>query len=90
MSGYSSQHPLFDRPSSEGSVPCNSTVAPADVPRLSEQHHAILARLKQGPATGPELSQIAIRYSARLNELKPLHPWLKRAVGGGQWEYRLI
>ena len=90
MRGYESFMPLFDRPASAGLVPTNSTVAPDDVPRLSDQHTAILAALQGGPKTGPELARIAIRYSARLQEIKALHPWLKRAIGGGQWEYRLV
>ncbi len=71
-------------------IPLNSTVAEWDTQRLSVQHHAILSRLREGPATGPELATIAIRYSARLQEMKALHPWLKRAIGGGQYEYRLV
>ena len=93
MRGYSSAHPLFDalpEQPAPGGIPCNSTVAPDDVPRLSDQHAAILAALQSGPKTGPELARIAIRYSARLQEIKAVHPWLKTSIGGGQWEYRLI
>ncbi len=92
MKDYTSSMPLFDGAAqrNEPAIPLNSTVEPSDAVRLSDQHHAILSRLREGPATGPQLAAIAIRYSARLNELKPLHPWLKRAIGGGQWEYRLI
>ncbi len=93
MKDYTSSMPLFDGAAERNqppAIPLNSTVGPSDVVRLSDQHHAILARLRQGPATGPQLAAIAIRYSARLNELKALHPWLKRPIGGGQWEYRLV
>ncbi len=90
MRGYKSAHPLFDRPAQDAPVPLNPTVAEWDTQRLSDQHHAILSRLREGPATGPELAAIAIRYSARLQEMKAAHPWLKRPIGGGQYEYRLI
>lgn len=39
-------------------------------PRLARQALLILGRLQQGPATNGELSQIALRYSARVFELK--------------------
>lgn len=93
MKGYSSAHPLFDTPDqgSDPAVPVNSTVAEWDVPRLTKQHHAILSRLREGPATGPQLACIAIRYSARLEELKRAgYPWLKTPCGNGQFEYRLV
>ncbi len=93
MKGHTSSMPLFDGAAERRlpqPIPLNSTVEPSDVVRLSDQHHAILSRLREGPATGPELATIAIRYSARLQEMKALHPWLKRAIGGGQWEYRLV
>lgn len=72
-------------------IALNPTVEPHDVPRLSAQHRAILARLKEGPATNLQLSLIAMRFGARLEELKRAgHPWTKRLVKPGVYEYRLI
>jgi hypothetical protein len=50
----------FDRPAS---------LTPDSV-RLNRQCHAILARLRQGPATNAELSQIALRFGGRLFEIR--------------------
>lgn len=71
-------------------APVNPSVPQDDAARIANQQAAILAALRDGPKTGPELATIAIRYSARLQEMKALHPWLKRPIGGGQFEYRLI
>lgn len=38
--------------------------------RLSRQCVRILERLRRGPATNVELSEIAFRYSARIHELR--------------------
>ena len=38
--------------------------------RLNRQQAAIIDRLKQGPATNAELVQIAIRFTARIHELR--------------------
>lgn len=38
--------------------------------RLSAQCAALLARLQQGPATNVDLSAIAMRYSARIFDLR--------------------
>ena len=72
-------------------VRLNSTVEEQDAPRLSTQHHTILTRLREGPATNVELGQICQRFGARLNELKRAgHPWRKRFVTAGVYEYSLI
>lgn len=92
MSGYQSSMPLFDRPK-EGpaSIPVNSTVEEQDVPRLTAQHQAILDALREGPKTNLELGMICQRFGARLHELKLAgHPWLRRNIGPGVNEYRLI
>ena len=47
---------------------------PADVPRLSSQNTAILARLREGPATNVELVSIVLNYRARISEIRA---WLK-------------
>lgn len=93
MIGYHSSMPLFDsRPAQPApAAPLNSTVDEADVPRLSAQHHAILGRLTEGPATNLELGLICQRFGARLHELKRAgRPWVKRMIKAGVYEYRLI
>ena len=51
-------------------VEFNPTVSEAAKPRLGRQQQAILERLRRGPATNTELSQIAQRFSARIGELR--------------------
>lgn len=51
-------------------VPLNSTVHPEEAHRLASQSISIVRRLRQGTATNIELSAIALRYSARINELR--------------------
>jgi hypothetical protein len=93
MRGYETSMPLFDRPAQPApAVPCNPSVPDADVARVTAQQVRILARLRQGPATGPELARIAARFSARLGELRDagvIHGWSKTPCGGGQFLYRL-
>ena len=48
----------------------NPTAPEAAKPRLGRQQRAILERLRRGPATNTELSQIAQRFSARIGELR--------------------
>ena len=48
----------------------NSTAPEAAKPRLGRQQWAILERLRRGPTTNTELSQIAQRFSARIGELR--------------------
>jgi hypothetical protein len=50
--------------------PVDPHVTPEEKPRLSRQSAEILERLRQGQATNRELAQIAMRYSARLHDLK--------------------
>jgi len=38
--------------------------------RLNRQQDAIIERLRKGPATNAELVQIAIRFTARIHELR--------------------
>lgn len=71
-------------------VPLNSTVEPEDETLAAQQQAAILARLQRGPATNAELIMIAGRFGARLHELKPRYPWVKKRIGRGLFEYRLI
>lgn len=48
----------------------NPTVDDRDKARLSRQCLAILARLREGPATNADLSRIALRFGARLDEIR--------------------
>jgi hypothetical protein len=43
---------------------------PVEVRRLAGQISRILARLKEGPATARELSDISLNYRARLSDLR--------------------
>lgn len=92
------QQSLFGEPrtarqeySEPRSVPLNSSVPEHERVRLSTQHEAILARLRQGPATNLELGLIAQRFTARLHELaKAGHPWRRECVRAGVYRYILI
>lgn len=67
------------------------SLAPEDLEANARQRAAILARLKTGPATGPELLWIAHRYGARLFELKQAGwRWSKYRIAGSRvWVYWL-
>lgn len=61
-----------------------------DNTRTATQRAAILERLKRGPATGPELNDIAHRFGARIKELRDSgHQIHKAAIGGGQFRYSI-
>lgn len=66
------QGSLFDlsHPDQPAIRPCDPNVKAADIPRVTKQAAAILARLRQGPATNIELREIAWRYPARVLDLK--------------------
>lgn len=49
---------------------CDPRVPSAAKPRLSRQCLAVLLRLQQGPASNRELSEIALKYTGRLSELR--------------------
>lgn len=62
--------PLFDRPIPVyDPSPSFVTDKPMQA-RLSRQCALILARLQQGPATNRELCDIALKYNARISELR--------------------
>jgi hypothetical protein len=88
------QQSLFDAPRTarqEYDIPLNSTVSKADMPRLNAQHHAILDRLREGPVTNTELSQICQRFGARLQEIKLAGFSIgKECIKPGVWVYRLL
>lgn len=70
----------------------NATSGPPveDVPRTKGQALEILARLRQGPATNTELTQICLRYSARIHELRRSGHTISGVRGsGGVWVFTL-
>jgi hypothetical protein len=75
-------------------IKLNSTVRPEDAKRLTHNAQRVLARLREGPATGPELLSPeigGIGFKQRLHELKKSGiPYGKRHVRDGIYEYRLI
>lgn len=77
----------------EPRVRLNPTVTKQDATRLTQNALRVLARLRQGPATGPELLSPdvgGIGFKQRLHELKNSgFPYDKRHVRDGIWEYRL-
>jgi hypothetical protein len=90
------QMDLFSRPRTgreeyeRQPVPLNSSVPEHERARLSPQHDAILARLRQGPATNLELEAIAHRFGARLEEIRKAgYTVLKRCIKPGVYEYTL-
>jgi hypothetical protein len=75
----------------ERPIELNSSVPDHEAPRLRPQHHEILARLREGPATNLELGMICQRFGARLNELRKAGiPWKKECVKAGIYKYTLI
>jgi hypothetical protein len=72
-------------------VELNATVDDRDRARLSRQCLALLARLRQGPATNVELSAVAMRFGARLEELRRAGFCIEAKRGdGGVFTYRLV
>ena len=47
-------------------MPLNPSVPPEDRARLARKYDEVIARLKQGPATGVELNAICFGYGQRL------------------------
>lgn len=84
----STQLSLFDSP--RKLMPRDPSALPADVPRLAGQNAAILARLRQGPATNDELIKISRKYTSRISDLRTAgHRIVCGRLGGGLTEYRL-
>ena len=48
----------------------NASVNPIEAPRLSRQCGLILERLRLGAATNVELSQLALKYTGRISDLR--------------------
>lgn len=59
-----------DDAAKRGLQPCDPNVHEADKPRLVGQNAAILARLRQGPATNAELAKISLKYTSRISDLR--------------------
>lgn len=58
--------------------------------RLNGQCQAILARLKQGPATNSELAGLALKYTSRVSDLKRAgYQITAKRKAGGVWTYTL-
>ena len=62
----------------------------SDIVRLTGQNDAILKRLRRGPATSLELLPLAVRYGARIKDLREYGFQIssERLAGGG-WKYTL-
>lgn len=70
--------------------PVDPHVPAEDVPRLTKQALAILARLRRGPATNVELSAIGLRFGARLMDMRRAGYEIESVRGaGGLWTYSL-
>lgn len=76
--------------------PPESKEAAADVirsGRAAKQIQQILARLRCGPATSADLAEIALRYAARLWDLREaghVITSVRMPNGGGLWLYTLV
>ena len=66
--------PLFASPAPIATIDPN--VARADGRRLRGQNLAIFLRLQQGPATNRELSEISLKYTSRISDVRK---WLEPA-----------
>lgn len=76
----------FDRPVS----PRDPNVDGLDVPRLTGQNAAILARLKAGPATNAELAAISLKYTSRVSDIRAAGFVVRSTrIDGGTWRYWL-
>lgn len=65
-------------------------VTPDDEKRLDAQSDQILALLMRRPATNAELSEIALKYTSRVSDLRKRGYNIKcKRLKGGTTEYRL-
>ena len=69
MTDLPGQGRLFGPPSAREQYDQPPSLQPAKE-RLSRQCEAILARLKEGPATNRELADIAMKYTSRISDLR--------------------
>lgn len=71
----------------------NPTVSNADVPRVGKQARTILDLLRAGPRTNVELSQVGMRFGARIHELRAAGHDIVTVPfsdGTGRVTYRLV
>lgn len=73
-------------------VPCDPNVTEVpDKRRLSGQNAAILARLRQGPATNAELAAISLKYTSRCSDLRSFGCEIAvERQAGGTFVYTLV
>jgi hypothetical protein len=81
------QPPLFTLSSVSHSAPSPVVQERA---RRSRQRDDALARLERGSATNIELSQIALRYSARIEELRKDGYRISSVGHGRDWTFTLL
>lgn len=100
------QPSLFDYADEKAKAPAKPPVPVAernpnltgeDRQRLSGQNGLILERLKQGPATGPELMRLAgaMNFSARVSNIRAFlkgsgQTVASKRIEGGVWEYSIV
>ncbi len=76
--------PLFN-------LPPASVVTQEDQVRLSRQCQQILTRLQAGPATNAQLSEISLKYTGRISDLRAAGYTIECKRGeGGLNVYRLV
>ncbi len=72
---------------------CDPSVERVERKRLSKQCAAILARLKEGPATNAELCHLALKYTSRISDLRNngyVIQVIRRDHATGEVEYELL
>jgi hypothetical protein len=74
----------------ERPIELNSSVPDHEAPRLRPQHHEILARLREGPATNAELAGLSLKYTSRVSDLRAAGYGVRcERQAGGVTVYRL-
>lgn len=59
--------------------------------RWENQRYRILSQLRKGPVTNRELSEVALKYTSRISDLRKFGFDIRcRRLGGGLTEYRLV
>ena len=69
--------------------PTDPSVLPIDEPRLRGQNAAILERLKKGPASNVELSNMSLKYTSRISDLRAAGHVIECVRNGTASTYRL-
>ncbi len=78
----------FDRPV----PPMDPNILADDVERATSLSRRVLERLRQGPATNTELSEIGgLRYSGRIYDLRRAgYRITSKRIAGGLWMHELV